>query len=368
MRKRAGFTLIELLVVIAIIAVLISLLLPAVQSAREAARRAQCINNMKQLGLGVMNFESANKVYPPDVQQLLPLGFRDPDPIAQIAGPTARAGWFELILPFMEQSTIYNQLNTSLSCFNTQNIPPAIGGSGKYSGTNSAYSTAIATFICPSSPANATINYWNAVWDTSGDGPEHYTPDPPSQIWGLSDYFAIPGFHCDLIAALGIDPNATTDNSPFCNNEPGVISSPGTAQGNPISSITDGTSNTIMVGEMSGRPVGYNHAHQNYTDLNTGRLVDGVIWPCQGGGGAWADPFSYAHAAGSSPNGMRGVAWGTCLINCSSDNEEYSFHPGGVNLLFADGSVHFIKETIDKKVYVFMVCRADGNIISADQY
>jgi prepilin-type processing-associated H-X9-DG protein len=97
-------------------------------------------------------------------------------------------------------------------------------------------------------------------------------------------------------------------------------------------------------------------------------VVDGVIWPCQGGGGAWADPFSYAHLAGSSPNGMRGVAWGTCLVNCTTDNELYSFHPGGVNLLFADGSVHWIKETIDKKIIVYLICRADGSIISADQY
>jgi prepilin-type processing-associated H-X9-DG protein len=315
-----------------------------------------------------MNFEGVNRVYPPDVEQLLPIGTSDPDPNAQVAGPTTRAGWMELILPYVEQTTVYNTLNLSLSCFDTQNIPPAVGGSGKYSGNNSAYSIGINTFLCPSSPGPATINYWNGNWDTSGNGPEGYTPNPPTQIWGLTDYFALCGFHCDLIAALGLDPNATTDNSPLCNNEPGVISSPGIKQGNPISSITDGTSNTAMVGEMAARPIGYNHARQIYTDLNTGRTVDGVIWPCQGGGGAWADPFSYAHLAGSSPNGMRGVGWGTCLVNCSTDNELYSFHPGGVNLLFADGSVHFIKETIDKRVIVYLICRADGSIISADQY
>jgi prepilin-type N-terminal cleavage/methylation domain-containing protein/prepilin-type processing-associated H-X9-DG protein len=366
--RARGFTLIELLVVIAIIAVLIALLLPAVQSAREAARRTQCVNNMKQLGLAIMNFEGANKVYPPDVEALLPIGTSDPDPNAQVAGPKTRAGWMELVLPFMEQSTIYNTLNLSVSCFNTQNIPPAYGGSGKYSGLNSAYSIAISAFICPSDPVPATINYWNANWDTSGNGPEGYTPNPPTQTWARTDYFALCGFHCDLIAALGLDPNAQSDNSPLCNNEPGVISSPGIKQGNPIASVTDGTSNTAMVGEMAARPVGYNHSRQNYVDLNTGRVVDGAIWPCQGGGGAWADPFSYAHLAGSSPNGMRGVAWGTCLVNCTTDNELYSFHPGGVNLLFADGSVHFIKETIDKRIIVSLICRADGSIISADQY
>jgi prepilin-type N-terminal cleavage/methylation domain-containing protein/prepilin-type processing-associated H-X9-DG protein len=367
--RRRGFTLIELLVVIAIIAVLIALLLPAVQSAREAARRAQCINNMKQLGLGIMNFESANKVYPPDVQSLMPLGTLDPDPNAAATGGSAgtRAGWMELILPYIEQSTVYNTCNLSpgVSVFNTQNIPPS---TGMFSGTNSAYSTAINTFICPSSPAPATINYWAGQWETSGnDGQTWGQPNPPTQIWGLTDYMALPGFHCDTIAAVGLDPNATTDNSPLCNNEPGTISSPGTKQGNPISSVTDGTSNTAMVGEDCGRPIGYNHFRTIYRDLfNGNNLIDGVQYPCPGGGGAWADPFSYAHLHGASQQGTRGAAY--CLVNCSSDNELYSFHPGGVNLLFADGSVHFIKESIDRRVIVFLICRADGSIISSDQY
>jgi prepilin-type N-terminal cleavage/methylation domain-containing protein/prepilin-type processing-associated H-X9-DG protein len=368
--RRGGFTLIELLVVIAIIAVLIALLLPAVQAAREAARRTQCVNNMKQLGLGIMNFESANGIYPPDVQSFLPGIPPDTDPLAVYTGnQTVRAGWMELILPYMEQSALFNACNTSngVSVFDTQNIPPNLPSGGMYGGTNSAYSTAINAFICPSSPAPAKINYWNAQWTGSGNGSGSANPSPPNQTWGLTDYFAIPGFHCDLIAAIGLDPNATTDNSPLCNNEPGVISSPGTAQGNTIASITDGTSNSVMVGEMSARPVGYNHARQIFS-CNGGPIVDGVLYPAQGGGGAWADPFSYAHLAGSSANGCRGAKYGTCLVNCTTDNELYSFHPGGVNLLFADGSVHFIKETINPKIIVYLVCRADGSVISSDQY
>ncbi len=364
-----GFTLIELLVVIAIIAVLIALLLPAVQSAREAARRTQCVNNMKQLGLGIMNFESTNGIYPPDVQSF-PQGIGpDQDPLAQYAGSTTKAGWMALILPYIEQVNVYNGINMSpgVSAFDTQNVPPNLGGGGQYAGTGSAYSTVINAFLCPSSVAPGSINYWNAQWTGSGNGSGPPNPSPPTQIWGLTDYFATPGSHCDLIAALGLDPNATTDNSPLCNNEPGVISSPGTAQGNTIASITDGTSNTVMVGESCGRPVGYNHFRQVFRDSN-GISVDGIINPAHGGGGAWADPYTYAHLAGSSPNGLRGVSNGTCLVNCTSDNELYSFHPGGVNLLFADGSVHFIKESINPKVVVYLICRADGSVISSDQY
>ena len=300
---------------------------------------------------------------------MLPIGTQDPDPTAQYAAPSTRAGWMELILPYIEQSNIYNSVNLNLSVFDTQNIPPATPAGSMYSGTNSAYSTVIGAFICPSSAAPASINYWNACWTGSGNGSGPPNQSPPTQTWGLTDYFAIPGFHCDLIAALGVDPKAGSSGYTciFCNNEPGTISSPGTAQGNSIASITDGTSNTIMVGESCGRPVGYNHFRQIFRDPN-GILVDGVLQPAEGGGGAWADPYTYAHLAGSSPNGWRGVRYGTCLVNCTSDNELYSFHPGGVNVLFADGSVHFIKETINPRTLVYLVVRYDGGIISSDEY
>jgi prepilin-type processing-associated H-X9-DG protein len=122
-----------------------------------------------------------------------------------------------------------------------------------------------------------------------------------------------------------------------------------------------------MIGESCGRPIGYNRAKQIFRDQN-GVLVDGVIQPAHGGGGAWADPFSYAHLAGSSPSGWRGVKYGTCMVNCTSDNELFSFHPGGVNICFADGSLHFIKETVDPKIVCYLVVRYDGFVMSADQY
>jgi prepilin-type processing-associated H-X9-DG protein len=126
---------------------------------------------------------------------------------------------------------------------------------------------------------------------------------------------------------------------------------------------SDGTSNTLMIAEGAGRPGGYNHSRTIY---NRGGPVDGVINPVNGGGGAWADPFSFAHLNGATPDGIRGQ--GTCLINCTSNNEIFSFHPGGANLLFADGSVHFVRETVDPRIVVYLITRADGEIISSDQY
>jgi type II secretory pathway pseudopilin PulG len=224
-----------LLVVIAIIAVLISLLLPAVQSTREAARRSQCVNNLKQLGLGCINFESTNRVLPPDVQSFLPGIPPDTDAYANYTGnQSVRAGWIELILPHIEQGPVFNACNTSnsVSVFNINNVPPTIPPGGQYSGNGSAYSTAINTFICPSSPQPATINYWNGNWSNTGNGSIPPLPNLPVQIWGLTDYFGIPELHCELVAALGIDPKAGSNGytSLMCNNEPGVISSPGTAQ------------------------------------------------------------------------------------------------------------------------------------------
>lgn len=374
---RRGFTLIELLVVIAIIAVLIALLLPAVQQAREAARRTQCKNNLKQLGLGIMNFESTFKVFPPDVDSFPTVAAGDsvntppdPDTNAQFTSPTERGGWQWLIMPYIDQTNVYTQVNGSvgIAVFDTVNLPPS---SGSHGGTNPAYSTPINAYICPSSPAPKTINYWAGNWESSGNGSETYgQANPPTQIWGRTDYLALPGFHCETIAALGIDPTAypSTGNNKYCNNEPGTISSPNGAHGNPIASITDGTSNTMMISEDCGRPIGYNHFRQVYKDTNKGVTIDGVQNPAPGGGGAWADPFSYAHLAGSIPQGTR-EGWGgappatapICMINCSSDNELYSFHVGGVHGLMADGSVRFINENISPVILVNLICRADGN-------
>src|SRR5438874_2604825 len=115
MTERHGFTLIELLVVIAIIAVLIALLLPAVQAAREAARRTQCVNNLKQIGLGTLNFESTYGNLPGDV---LRLDQADPNADAQAAVPTAGGSFLSQILPYLEQNNVYNLINFSQSTFN----------------------------------------------------------------------------------------------------------------------------------------------------------------------------------------------------------------------------------------------------------
>src|ERR1700722_18918682 len=160
-KRKTGFTLIELLVVIAIIAILISLLLPAVQSAREAARRAQCVNNLKQIGLATLNFESTYNQLPPDA---LKLAVPDTNVDAQAAIPNDCASYLTQLLPYLEQNNVYNLINISQSTFNTANIPPCTGTNAMHSGLNSAYSNAISAFLCPSCPVPPVVNYYNGCW------------------------------------------------------------------------------------------------------------------------------------------------------------------------------------------------------------
>ncbi len=379
---RRGFTLIELLVVIAIIAVLIALLLPAVQAAREAARRTQCVNNLKQIGLGTMNFESTNGALPPDA---LRLDKPDLNADAQAAIPTCAASFLTQLLPYMEQGTVYNLINVNQSAFNTANIPPS---SGAHSGLNSAYSIAINAFLCPSSPGPATINYFNANWGPYGNGGgDVCTPGvasgtsgatnvnpPPLQIWGRTDYFPIPGISQVPILAAGMgqayatavgNPATVSATMPAVNS--GTIADPLIAGKVRFASILDGTSNTLIVSECGSKPIGYNGKRRMYKSEVNGLPVDGIIEPVSSGGGAWADQFTYSIVAGAQgrENGIRG---GTCMINCTSNNEIYSFHPGGANALFADGSVHFLKETITVPIAAALITRAGGEILGGDSY
>ncbi len=378
--ERSGFTLIELLVVIAIIAVLIALLLPAVQSAREAARRAQCVNNLKQQGLGCLNFESANKTFPGDKSYTNTCDLTANSQLdhgctvggAGNSGLSHQATWQTNILPYMEQSNIFNLINLSVSFMDAQNVPPYTGNGASLQpqqGLNSAYTITVGAFLCPSSPVQSPFNYFNGNWSGNGNG----SGNPISgvtEIWGRTDYVAVAGIHNGVMTLLGISPayiSAMGDG-----NDSGVIRDrwqngvdTGLAT---FASITDGSSNTAMIEEDTARPVGYNKGHQMFNYVNdpiTG-AVDGVNIIVDGGGGAWADCNSDTHIGGATADGMRYT--GTCVMNCTSNNEIFSFHPGGTNICFADGSVHFVKDTIAPTILFALVTRNGGEIVSSDSY
>jgi prepilin-type processing-associated H-X9-DG protein len=291
--SRPALTLVELLVVIAIIAILIGLLLPAVQKVREAANRIKCINNLKQIGLAVHNFESDLGKFPPGA--VIGPG---PFPEAGVTTP-ARHGVFPFLLPYLEQQSLYDQYRLDVS-YNAQADPATVA-------------THLRILQCPSAQPNRLVTEaeFPAAWSGGRKG-------------ACSDYNGI----------RGMDEGALTQNRMVR-----------------VAEITDGASNTLLMAEAAGRPKLW----------RAGRLVSGVY----SDGAAWAAP-GLLQGSGSTDDGV----WqpGPCAINCTNQREVYSFHPGGANVVMADGSVHFLKASIDIRVFAGLVTRAGGEVVSASDY
>jgi prepilin-type N-terminal cleavage/methylation domain-containing protein/prepilin-type processing-associated H-X9-DG protein len=356
-RRSAGFTLIELLVVIAIIAVLIALLLPAVQSAREAARRAQCTNNLKQLGLALHNYETANTCFPPSGESTM----------FNTASGTAGTqfvdgGWSSLarLLPFMEGGSSFNALNF----FVDYNEATGMNFTGA--------GTVVNVFLCPSSVRQ------------SGGGRDGIDPNDPITAaygngYGMNDY----GATC----YTDIDPNGLTGGlgstvaTPYRNKKSranGLLKQGLTR----IAEITDGTSNTIAIGEDAGRDSRFLSPYtEGYFDPN------GDPRPILGLGPAggltpfrrywrWAEPDESYGVSGQPNNKFRPMcelspfpASGTTAGNNAGANDElFSYHPGGVNCLFGDGSVKFVKDSVSIVTLRALVTLGGQEVISADTF
>jgi prepilin-type N-terminal cleavage/methylation domain-containing protein/prepilin-type processing-associated H-X9-DG protein len=328
--RRRGFTLIELLVVIAIIAVLIALLLPAVQAAREAARRAQCVNNLKQLGLAMHNYHSSNGSFP--------IG-RQGKAAGTAAGP--RRTWAFSILTTMEGTTLFNSINFMTDFYQPQNT--------------TAIRVNVSTFDCPSDPGGPNIeeptspyprakgsyavNFGNAAWDQDGSVPatnkklNPYTPSGKAQV------------QAPYTKALFMP-------SPFASEK--CYS---------IRSITDGTSNTLLMSEVKiGVNQGTNSDHRGdlYND----------------------DKNCFEFHTYSTPNAKTyDQMEGYCLYPNStnppcvsvsagqgSHNAARSFHSGGVNAALADGSVRFVKDSVSLQTWRALGTNSAGEVISADSF
>jgi prepilin-type N-terminal cleavage/methylation domain-containing protein/prepilin-type processing-associated H-X9-DG protein len=298
---RRAFTLIELLVVIAIIAVLIALLLPAVQSAREAARRIQCVNNFKQIGLALHNYHDVHGRFAPgSIQVTFPNGY------------AYRQPFITSLLPFLEQRNLTDSFNFNLSFQETAN--------------DTTRAARVNVFDCPSDQQILFVNNGGAVTDVKGN----YGVN-----WGQNVY-----------ADQGLP-------APF-----------GLNYGASMAEIIDGTSQTLLMSELIQTP----HPPGQPVSVIDRR---GRVWSDQ--------PSSHQVSTRLGPNSKLpdyGACWtepkAPCNRNTADGDNHYiasrSMHPGGVNVLFADGSIHFIKDTISSPSWRALSSRAAGEVISGDSY
>jgi prepilin-type N-terminal cleavage/methylation domain-containing protein/prepilin-type processing-associated H-X9-DG protein len=305
-RSFRGFTLIELLVVIAIVAVLIGLLLPAVQSAREAARRAQCSNNLKQIGLGMHNYHSVHNTFTPGYITAVVN-----DAAAPEIGPGW--GWGVMILNDLEQKPLYQAINFSL-----QITDP---------GSLTARTATLSVFLCPSNVGSGPV----VASSLTG---RVLTTDVSAGQYVASAGQLEPGEFPD------------SNNGVFYRNSR-----------NGIRDITDGSSTTLMVGERSR-----NVADATWVGaVPTWQLCTNPRWSVQECGPASTLVVSHTGTA----------ATGSIYVPNSKSSmvdDYWSLHPGGCNFLFCDGSVRFIKESVNPAVFSYLSTRAGGEVISSDQF
>ncbi|MCA9249310.1 MAG: DUF1559 domain-containing protein [Planctomycetales bacterium] len=344
-----GFTLVELLVVIAIIGVLVALLLPAVQSAREAARRTQCTNNLKQIGLALQNYHAALSVFPS--------GY-----IANSGTHSQRTveegwGWHVLIMPYMEQTGLYDQLEVR-----SKTLQQRLSDAASDAGVKALFQTELNGYLCPSDERSATLD-----------------PDK-RHFYGLGNKAKIAVGKTNYPGVAGLFDRAWNWQGNSVSGGTGPFENNGALFGNSeirMADIRDGTSNTFAVGERDMRC---------YAASWPG--VRNPSWDCNWGiwhnlGIVRLKPNSHEdpvfRAMPSKPNDARGT-W-----QCDSCTETFSSaHPGGILFAFCDGSVHFISDGIDsveypaQKIqpydpetlgtYQHLGVRNDGQVISGDFY
>jgi prepilin-type N-terminal cleavage/methylation domain-containing protein/prepilin-type processing-associated H-X9-DG protein len=341
-RTRTGFTLIELLVVIAIIAILIGLLLPAVQKVREAAARMQCSNNLKQLSLALHNYHDANGFMPPG-------GLTDAPPVG--TGGGWGSSWVVLVLPYIEQDNLRNRFT----------FP---GGSGWGSGNNPAQASniRIKTINCPSSPTGDVIAAGDRPPGSAGDIAANHYVGIAGAVPGL-----IPGYNDNRFNTSGTGAGCCSGGIAAGN---GVLR-PGTPDVK-MTSITDGTSNTIVIGEQNDFLFTANGTRVRWgTGMQHGFMIG---WPRtqtppNAGNGGDVRHFNMTtvrYQVNQKRNWTDGGACGTQGVcqNVGNNIPLNSAHTGGINVGMGDGSVRFLRDSTPLVTLAQLAIRDDGTVIN----
>jgi prepilin-type N-terminal cleavage/methylation domain-containing protein/prepilin-type processing-associated H-X9-DG protein len=341
-----GFTLIELLVVIAIIAVLIALLLPAVQQAREAARRSQCKNNMKQLGLALHNYEGSHKMFPPsrfDPKTCIGVPYApQTGDCSSNPNTTSYISWSVMCLPYMDQAPLFGMYNNNRPWWEAVNA--------------GIVSTSLPVFSCPSTPGT---NRLDPAWGPALNG-------SAAPQWSMAgDYGSMNEIKSAYYTGNGIPDLSGTLGSQGVLVKPPLVPR--------VADVLDGTSNTMMVVETAGKPDVYvagkkmtatGYAASNSKAKAKVAIIAGNYYNHDGTG--WADPDAGLSLDGttrsaSDPTGF--TIGGRGMINATNVSEVYSFHMGGANVTMADGSVRFISENVDWVTFGALCTRAGGETL-----
>ncbi len=317
-KQRRGFTLVELLVVIAIIGVLVALLLPAVQAAREAARKLHCSNNFKQVGLALHGYHNTLKEFPPGQILWLPQGYPSggmTDELCGVHHPDTRwgiyFGWATYILPYMERQYIYDQFDFdawSAGDLRTNYVPSGIR---------------IETYICPSDPQGGQ-------YGSNGVGPPWWGfnggENDDARLTNLAGVSDSNDWTC-----IGIWPKALSVADGMLAEKDGCR----------IALVTDGTSNTVIVAEVTG----------GGPDSQVGHMwiANDLIDTRDGVNGPWTVPANPLIAGRKNFSRV--------------DTGPSSYHPGGCHFLMADGSVHFVSESISQAVLTALTTRDGGDVV-----
>jgi prepilin-type N-terminal cleavage/methylation domain-containing protein/prepilin-type processing-associated H-X9-DG protein len=309
-RRRTAFTLIELLVVIAIIAVLIGLLLPAVQRVREAAARAKCQNNLKQLGLAIHNYASANGEQMPDSHRYtFPL-----------------YGWVVKLLPYIERGDLYSKYDATVEWCSPVNA--------------AVVADPINVVLCPSAPEQNRMSVGSQTVTLANGSTQTDNVNA-----AVSDYNAIFGITLDLIPAVISASYPRYGAMPIDENMNGQI----VVYKRKLTEIPDGTSTTMLVAEAAGRPTIWEAGVPT-----PGPYMDKTAWASWNG--TYTRGFTYDGTLYPGP----------CPVNCSNNAGIYGFHTGGANALYGDGSVRFLSQSMDVWVMYAQSTREGGEVLASE--